>query len=53
MIGNDTEDDMIAQTVGMQVFLLTDCLVNRKNKDVDAYPHGSLDHLLRYLDAVL
>ena len=28
MVGNDVEEDMAAQTVGMQVFLPTDCLIN-------------------------
>ena len=31
MVGNDVTEDMIAQKLGMQVFLLTDCLIN-KNK---------------------
>ena len=53
MIGNDTLDDMVARDVGMQVFLLTDCLVNRQNKNVEDYPHGDMDALMRYLDTVL
>ena len=28
MVGNDVSDDMVAQNVGMKVFLLTDCLIN-------------------------
>ena len=46
MIGNDTLDDMIAESLGMKVFLLTDCLVNRQNKDVNAYPHGDVSRLM-------
>lgn len=53
MIGNDTLDDMVARDLGMQVFLLTDCLVNRQNKNVEDYPHGDMDALMRYLDTVL
>lgn len=49
MVGNDVEEDMIAQTVGMQVFLLTDCLINKKGKDISAYAHGGFDELRRYL----
>ncbi len=49
MVGNDVEEDMIAGTLGMQVFLLTDCLINRKNTDLAAYPHGSFDDLLAFI----
>lgn len=31
MVGNDVRDDMSAADVGMKVFLLTDCLINKKN----------------------
>ena len=53
MIGNDTLDDMIAESLGIKVFLLTDCLVNRQNKDVNAYPHGDVSRLMEYLDEML
>ena len=29
MVGNDVGEDMVAETLGMRVFLLTDCLINR------------------------
>lgn len=49
MVGNDVSEDMVAQTLGMQVFLLTDCLINRDNVDISVYPHGSFDDLMAYL----
>lgn len=49
MIGNDVNEDMVAKEVGMDVFLLTDCLINRDGKDTSAYPQGSFKELLRYL----
>ena len=49
MVGNDVEEDMIAATLGMKVFLLTDCLINRNGKDTSAYPHGNFDDLERFL----
>ena len=55
MVGNDAEEDMIAKTLGMEVFLLTDCLVNAKQKDISGYRQGSFDKLqevVRSLDAV-
>ena len=52
MVGNDVDDDMIAATLGMKVFLLDDCLINSKNADVSALPHGGFDALNRYLDGL-
>ena len=49
MVGNDVDDDMVARETGMQVFLLTDCLINKNNVDIAQYPHGSFDELLAYL----
>ena len=49
MVGNDAEEDMAAEKLGMEVFLLTDCLLNRKNADISAYPQGSFPELLDFL----
>lgn len=46
MVGNDVGEDMVAQTLGMQVFLLTDCLINKEERDITAYPHGDFSALL-------
>lgn len=53
MVGNDVGEDMIARDLGMQVFLLTDHLINRKDADISAYPHGSFPELLQFLDTLL
>ena len=50
MVGNDVDEDMIAETVGMHVFLLTDCLINKHEKDIHAYAHGTFDDFMTYLD---
>ena len=49
MVGNDAEEDLIAGTLGMRVFLLTDCLINRKNKDLTNCPQGGFNELAAYL----
>ncbi len=49
MVGNDVGEDMVAETLGMKVFLLTDCLINTQQKDISAYPHGGFDELLSYI----
>lgn len=49
MVGNDVTEDMIAETLGMKVFLLTDCIINKNNADISRYPSGSFDELIAYI----
>ncbi len=49
MVGNDMVDDMEAEKSGMKVFLLTDNLLNRENRDTAPYAKGGFDELLRFL----
>jgi len=49
MVGNDVDEDMVARTLGMRVFLLTDCIINRGGCDIFQYPHGSFPELLSYI----
>lgn len=50
MVGNDVAEDMIAEQLGMKVFLLTDCLINKNNADISIYLHGSFDKLKAFID---
>lgn len=52
MVGNDVTEDMVAQTVGMNVFLLTDCLINKERKNIAAYPRGSFVQLMQHIDTL-
>ena len=52
MVGNDTTDDRAAEDIGMQVFLLTDCLINKKGIDVSKYPSGNLDKFIDYIKEI-
>lgn len=49
MVGNDVGEDMIAGTLGMKTFLLTDCLINKTAEDITQYPDGSFPELLHYI----
>ena len=49
MVGNDVNEDVIAERLGMKVFLVTDCLINPDGKDISAYPHGNFDDLATFL----
>lgn len=52
MVGNDVSEDMIAEQLGMNVFLLTDCLINKEQKNIDAYPNGSFDDLITHIEKI-
>lgn len=49
MVGNDVSEDMVAAKTGMQVFLLTDCLLNKNNEDISGYPQGDFRKLQEFL----
>lgn len=49
MVGNDVAEDMIAKKLGMQVFLLTDCIINKDEADISVYPRGGFDELLEHI----
>ena len=53
MVGNDVGDDMVVTELGMKVFLLTDCLINKDNVDISIYPNGSFEELIRYIDTIV
>ena len=53
MVGNDVSDDMSAEKLGMKVFLLTDCLINRAQTDISKYPRGSFEQLREYIRAII
>ena len=49
MVGNDVTEDMVARKLGMNVFLLTDCIINKDNQDISQYPNGSFSELMEYI----
>ena len=49
MVGNDVAEDMVAEKLGMKVFLMTDCLLNKTGENIEKYPHGSFDELCAFV----
>ncbi|MDR0889671.1 MAG: HAD hydrolase-like protein [Oscillospiraceae bacterium] len=49
MVGNDAHEDTAAAALGIGVFLLTDNLINRDNRDTSRYPQGNFSDLFAYL----
>ncbi len=52
MVGNDATEDTAAEKLGMKVFLVTDCLINQNDVDISAYPNGSFDDLMKFIDTL-
>lgn len=50
MVGNDVQEDGAAARLGMRVFILTDCLIDR-GEGKDDLPRGGFDALGVYLDS--
>lgn len=49
MVGNDVDEDMIAAgSLGIDVFLVTDCLINRGDKPIAGYRRGAFRDFLTY-----
>ena len=53
MVGNDVSEDMIAKTLGINVFLLTDNLINKSGEDISKYPNGTFSDLISYVKEFL
>lgn len=49
MVGNDAREDLAARLAGIDVFLLTNCLINRYGTDISDVPHGDFADLERYI----
>lgn len=50
MVGNDTGEDSPAEQVGMTLFLLTPCMIDRAGTGPAPWPHGDFADLLRWLE---
>ena len=50
MVGNDVEEDMVpAEKLGMDRFLLTNCLINKMNRETFDISQGGVEELKRFL----
>lgn len=49
MVGNDVTEDGAAKALGMDVFFLTDCLINKEERDISQEPHGSFGELEAFI----
>lgn len=52
MVGNDVDEDMIAEKIGMKVFLLTDCILNKHKLDISGYEKGGFEELMNTFPSI-
>ena len=52
MIGNDVGEDMVARHLGMDTFLLKNCLINRNDEDISEYKQGNFNDLLDFINSL-
>ncbi|MDF2483834.1 MAG: hypothetical protein K0R46_2 [Herbinix sp.] len=50
MIGNDVKEDMCAANLGMDTYLLKDCLICPEDLDSSIYQQGNFDELLTFVN---
>lgn len=49
MVGNDVQEDLVAGTLGMQTFLVTDCLIDRGKPVYKPDYHGTLEEFYKFV----
>ncbi len=49
MVGNDIQDDMCASELGMETYLLMDCIIKKDGADLSCYRKGAFQELVEYI----
>lgn len=52
MVGNNTVEDLAFMQLGADAFLVTDCLLNPNDFDVNEVRHGTLEQFAEWVDAL-
>ncbi len=52
MVGNDVKEDMVAKELGMDVFLITDYILNVENRDISEFPRGNWQDFREYIKKI-
>lgn len=50
MVGNDVSEDGVARELGIDVYIIQDCLMNPKEEDLSSYPIGTFSDFLTWLN---
>ena len=52
MVGNDATEDAAALEQGLELYLVTDCLLNPKGRDLSGIPQGSFQEFMAFAGLV-
>lgn len=52
MVGNSVSEDMVAESLGMQTYLVTGFVENPNNEPTDRFTQGSLEEFMLYTEAL-
>lgn len=52
MVGNDVEEDGVAQSIGIETLLVTDCLINKKSLPTEAFRLASLQDVMTWAECL-
>lgn len=53
MVGNDAGEDTAAEKLGIPVYLLPACLINKDGRDISHYPQGTVLDLVEYVRGLM
>lgn len=48
MVGNDVDEDMCTHEMGMETYLVTDCLENKHNRDYSNFTQGTFEDFYKF-----
>lgn len=49
MVGNDVTEDMCVSVLGVDTYLLKDCIINKEETDISGYKQGGFEDLLEFI----
>ncbi len=52
MVGNDVDEDMCTQKIGMETYLVTDCLENKNNRDYSRFRQGTMEEFCGFAEGM-
>lgn len=52
MVGNDVNEDMCAFKLGLDVFLIDECLINRDNEDISMFKRGDWKAFAEFVESL-
>lgn len=52
MVGNDVDEDMCVVKLGIDTFLIKDCLINRNNSDISDYKQGDWETFFDFVQSL-